>query len=57
MDNVKLSHDFAQPTSDALLDGSGIASEGHGHLQPLGRDVTDGRLDVVGNPPRCGKGE
>ena len=27
-----------------------MADEGGGHLQPLGRDVADGALDVVGDP-------
>ena len=33
-----------------LLDGGRVTEEGHGHLKSLGRDITDGRLDVVGNP-------
>lgn len=33
-----------------LLDGSGVAHKGGGHLEALGGDVTDGRLDVVGDP-------
>jgi len=33
-----------------LLDGSGVTNEGHRHLESLGRDVTDGGLDVVGDP-------
>ena len=33
-----------------LLDGGGVADEGHGHLEALGRDITDGGLDVVGDP-------
>ncbi len=33
-----------------LLDGGGVAHESGRHLEALGRDVTDGRLDVVGDP-------
>merc|ERR1719223_1742962 len=33
-----------------LLDGSGVAEEGHGHLEALGGDIADGGLDVVGDP-------
>jgi hypothetical protein len=33
-----------------LLDGSGVTKEGDGHLETLGRDIADGRLDVVGDP-------
>merc|ERR1711878_33136 len=33
-----------------LLDGSGVSEEGDGHLETLGRDIADGRLDVVGDP-------
>ena len=33
-----------------LLDGSGVTNEGGSHLQTLRRDVTNGRLDVVGDP-------
>merc|ERR1711964_857157 len=33
-----------------LLDGSGVAHEGHTHLQSLGWDIADGGLYVVGNP-------
>ena len=33
-----------------LLDGGGVTNEGGGHLEALRRDVTDGRLDVVGDP-------
>ena len=33
-----------------LLDGGGIANKGCGHLEPLGGDVTDGGLDIVGDP-------
>jgi hypothetical protein len=33
-----------------LLDGGGVAHKGGGHLEALGRDITDGRLDVVGDP-------
>merc|ERR1712223_389017 len=33
-----------------LLDGSGVTDEGASHFQPTGRNVTDGRLDVVGDP-------
>ena len=37
-------------TLEHLLDGSGVSDEGDTHLQSLGWDVADGRLDVVGNP-------
>jgi len=33
-----------------LLDGSRVTEEGDGHLETLRRDITDGRLDVVGDP-------
>jgi len=33
-----------------LLDGGGVTNEGNGHLETLGGDITDGGLDVVGNP-------
>jgi len=33
-----------------LLDGSGVTNEGDRHLETLGRDITDGGLDVVGDP-------
>merc|ERR1712036_140371 len=33
-----------------LLDGSGVSEEGDGHLESLGWDIADGRLDVVGDP-------
>jgi hypothetical protein len=32
------------------LDGSGVADESDGHLETLGGDITDGGLDVVGDP-------
>ena len=35
---------------DPLLDGRGVAREGHRHLQALGRDVADRGLDVVRDP-------
>ena len=35
---------------EELLDGSGVADEGGGHLQTAGRDVTDSCLDIVGDP-------
>ncbi|KAF1589593.1 UNVERIFIED_CONTAM: hypothetical protein FQV15_0001989, partial [Eudyptes pachyrhynchus] len=35
---------------EELLDGRAVADEGGGHLQPPGRDVADGHLDVVGDP-------
>merc|ERR1712166_794673 len=37
-------------TLEHLLDGGGVSEEGHGHLESLWWDVTDGRLDVVGDP-------
>jgi len=33
-----------------FLDGGGVSEEGDGHLESLGWDVTDGGLDVVGDP-------
>merc|ERR1712100_434211 len=33
-----------------LLDSGGVTDEGGGHLEALGGDVTDGTLDVVGDP-------
>lgn len=33
-----------------LLDGSGVSDEGSRHLKPIGGNVADGRLDVVGDP-------
>mmetsp|Transcript_122006 Transcript_122006/g.171719 ORF Transcript_122006/g.171719 Transcript_122006/m.171719 type:complete len:462 (-) Transcript_122006:77-1462(-) len=33
-----------------LLDGGGVADEARRHLEALGGDVADGRLDVVGDP-------
>uniref|UniRef100_K7F112 Uncharacterized protein n=1 Tax=Pelodiscus sinensis TaxID=13735 RepID=K7F112_PELSI len=35
---------------EELLDGRAVADEGGRHLQPPGRDVADGHLDVVGDP-------
>jgi hypothetical protein len=38
---------------DALehfLNGGGVADEGHGHLESLGWDIANRRLDVVGDP-------
>lgn len=37
-------------TLEHLLDGGGVSDEGHGHLEALGGDITDGGLDVVGDP-------
>ncbi len=37
-------------TLEELLDGGGVANEGGGHLEATGRDVTDGSLDIVGDP-------
>merc|ERR1719178_170316 len=37
-------------TLPELLDGGGVAKEHGGHLETLRGDVTDGRLDVVGDP-------
>jgi len=37
-------------TLEHLLDSGGVSEEGHGHLETLGGDITDGGLDVVGNP-------
>merc|ERR1719515_468407 len=33
-----------------FLDGGGVTDEVDGHLETIGRDVTDGGLDVVGDP-------
>jgi hypothetical protein len=33
-----------------LLDGSGVSDKSDGHLQSLGRDITNGALHVVGDP-------
>merc|ERR1711881_685283 len=33
-----------------LLDGGGVTNEGDRHLEALGGDITDGGLDVVGDP-------
>ena len=33
-----------------LLDGGGVTKEGDGHLQTLGGNIADGRLDVAGDP-------
>ena len=35
---------------EELLDGGGVTDEGSGHLETSGWDVTDGGLDVVGDP-------
>ena len=35
---------------EELLDGRGVADEGGGHLETSGGNVTDGGLDVVGDP-------
>merc|ERR1712166_1624911 len=37
-------------TLEHLLDGGRVSEESDGHLKSLGGDITDGRLDVVGNP-------
>merc|ERR1740139_761887 len=37
-------------TLEHLLDGGGVSEESDGHLESLWWDVTDGRLDVVGDP-------
>ena len=31
-------------------DGRAVANEGDYHLEAMGRDVADGRLDIVGDP-------
>ena len=33
-----------------FLNGGGVANEGGGHLETSGRNVTDGSLDIVGDP-------
>merc|ERR1719244_2204860 len=35
---------------EKLLDGGRVADESGGHLEAAGRDVTNGGLDVVGDP-------
>jgi hypothetical protein len=35
---------------EELLDGSGVADEGDGHLESLGRNVANRGFDVVGDP-------
>ena len=35
---------------EQLLDGGAVSDEGGRHLQTSGRDVTDGGLDIVGDP-------
>merc|ERR1719342_1318243 len=35
---------------EQLLDGGAVSDEGGGHLESSGRNVTDGGLDVVGDP-------
>merc|ERR1712072_1610125 len=35
---------------EELLNGGGVADESGGHLKTTGRNVTDGGLDVVGDP-------
>merc|ERR1712063_69295 len=37
-------------TLEHFLDSSGVSDEGGGHLQSLGGDITNGRLDVVRDP-------
>ena len=37
-------------TLEHLLNGGRVSEESDGHLESLGGDITDGRLDVVGNP-------
>ena len=40
---------FADPL-EQLLDGSRVTNEGRGHFEATGWNVTDGRLDIVGDP-------
>ena len=35
---------------EQLLDGSGVANECRSHLETTWWDVTDGSLDIVGDP-------
>ena len=35
---------------EELLDGGGVTHKSGGHLETSGRDVADGRLNIVGNP-------
>ncbi len=44
------SSELLSDSLEHLLDGSGVTDEGGGHLETVGWDVTDGGLDVVGNP-------
>ena len=37
-------------TLEHLLDGGGVTKEGNGHLETLGWDIANSRLDVVWNP-------
>ena len=37
-------------TLEQFLDGSGISNEGGGHFQASGRDVTNGSLNIIGDP-------
>jgi len=44
------SSELLSDSLEHLLDGGGVTNEGNGHLETLGRDITDGGLDVVGDP-------
>ena len=35
---------------EQFLDGSRVSNEGGGHFQASGRDVTNGSLDIIGDP-------
>ena len=42
--------ELLRDTLEHLLNGSGVADEGGGHLESLGRDIANSGLDVVGDP-------
>ncbi len=44
------SSELVRDALEQLLDGSGIANESGGHLQPTRRNVANGSLDIVRNP-------
>ncbi len=41
---------YCTVVQQAYLNGSGVSNERAGHLEAAGRDVTNGRLHVVGDP-------
>ena len=42
--------ELLRDTLEQLLDGSGVTNEGCSHLEATWWDVTDGSLDIVGDP-------